>query len=352
MNSILLKYRLLPVISLIVLIASSDCAIAAVDMFLNIANISGESTDQAHSKAIDVISWSFGMGQGSNTTTAPSPFKVQDIRISKYIDSASPLLAKACITGEVIPSADLTIRSSSTQIEYLKIFLSNVVITSLSSGGGSSQDRLSELVTLNFEQYRIEYTKQNPDGTTGQVIPASYNIKTGSILDVLLKVALAGTGSGSVNSITQGVSFSCMPDVCPPQGFPYNTSLTLAATPSRISISTGWAGACTIVNENCQVMLNADKNVSATFVLADKARIGATGYESFAAAYDSTSGAVTTILLLTDILPLSTLIDKILVLEGGYNADFSRSTTDYTTLQGRLTIHKNGTLTADRIIVR
>jgi hypothetical protein len=129
--------------------------------------------------------------------------------------------------------------------------------------------------------------------------------------------------------------------------------MTLSAAPSLLSFFTGWPDACTVINGNCQVTLDADKDINSIFELADKARIGSPpGYKSFAEAYDAASGESTTIMLLEDTLTLGTTINKVLVLEGGYNTDFSRSTNGYTTLKGKLSILGNGKVTADRIIVK
>jgi type VI protein secretion system component Hcp len=57
----------------------------AVDMFLKIDGVTGEAKDKVHGKEIDVLSWSWGMGnhgsahvlggagQGKNQITAPNP---------------------------------------------------------------------------------------------------------------------------------------------------------------------------------------------------------------------------------------------------------------------------------------
>ncbi|HYZ71955.1 MAG TPA: type VI secretion system tube protein Hcp, partial [Chthoniobacterales bacterium] len=68
----------------------------AVDMFLKINGVDGESKDKAHSKQIDVLAWSWGL---SNTGSAhvgggagSGKVNVQDISITKWVDSASPKL--------------------------------------------------------------------------------------------------------------------------------------------------------------------------------------------------------------------------------------------------------------------
>jgi hypothetical protein len=56
-------------------------------------------------------------------------------------------------------------------------------------------------------------------------------------------------------------------------------------------------------------------------------------------------------MLLEDILPVSTVINKPLTLMGGYLPNFNRSTSGNTTLQGILAIG-SGSLLVDRVVVK
>ncbi|MBV5337125.1 MAG: hypothetical protein J0653_03905, partial [Deltaproteobacteria bacterium] len=73
----------------------------------------------------------------------------------------------------------------------------------------------------------------------------------------------------------------------------------------------GWSGVCTNSTGDCSVTMSADSSVTATFTLASKAKIGSTGYDSFADAYAAASAIDTTLVyLLEDTLSLSTVINK------------------------------------------
>ena len=80
--------------------------------------------------------------------------------------------------------------------------------------------------------------------------------------------------------------------------------------------------------------------------------IGTTEYTSFADAYTAASSTTATpIMLLEDVLPISTAIGKSLTLQGGHLPKFTRSATGYTTLQGPLII-RSGSLIVDRVAVK
>jgi type VI secretion system secreted protein Hcp len=145
-------------------------AMAAVDMFLKMTLIKGESKDAVHKDEMDVLAWSWGESSGTARTgkgVLPAAC-IQDLSLTKYIDSASPQLIMNGVTGVVTPEAVLTMRKATGdggQIEFLILKMSNVIVSSYSTGGSGGEDRLTENVALHFEAMRGEYRRQKPDGT-------------------------------------------------------------------------------------------------------------------------------------------------------------------------------------------
>lgn len=144
----------------------------AVDMFIKIGDVEGESIDAKHAKAIDVLAWSWGMSQSGTTHTGAGggagKVNVQDLSITKYIDSATHALMGACCDGTHYKEAKLTVRKAGKEaLEYIKLTMKEVIVTSVSAGGSGGEDRLTENVTLNFATFKIEYTPQKPDGSGG-----------------------------------------------------------------------------------------------------------------------------------------------------------------------------------------
>src|ERR1043166_6947293 len=110
----------------------------AVDMFIKIGSLKGESKDSAHKEEIDVLSWTWGvtqagyshMGGGGGT----GKVSVQDLSLTKYVDKASPDLMLACCNGKHFPEAKLTVRKAGENpLEYLKIKFTEVLITAVRS---------------------------------------------------------------------------------------------------------------------------------------------------------------------------------------------------------------------------
>ena len=144
----------------------------AVDMFLKIDGVNGEARDKVHGKEIDVLSWSWGMDNNGSAHVLGGAgcgkVDVQDLSFSKYVDSASPKLMKACCSGAHFANALLTVRKAGgTPVEYIKIKMEEVFISSVSTGGSGGEDRLTENVSLNFAKVHLDYTPQNEKGAPG-----------------------------------------------------------------------------------------------------------------------------------------------------------------------------------------
>src|SRR5262245_62276481 len=112
----------------------------AVDMFLRIGTLKGESRDTTHKEKIDILAWSWGMSNSGSAHVGggagAGKVNVQDLSLTKFIDKSSPDLMLACCNGKHFPEATLIVRKAGEKpLEYLKIKLSEVLITSVSTGG-------------------------------------------------------------------------------------------------------------------------------------------------------------------------------------------------------------------------
>jgi type VI secretion system secreted protein Hcp len=153
----------------------------AVDMFIKIGDIKGESTDDKHKNEIDVLSWSWGASQSGTSGIGggggAGKVQIQDLTLTKYIDKASPTLFRMCCDGTHIPTAVLTVRKAGgSALEYLKISLDTALVTSISTGGSGGQDRLTENITLNFAKIKVEYTPQTAKGAGDAAVTGGWDI--------------------------------------------------------------------------------------------------------------------------------------------------------------------------------
>jgi type VI secretion system secreted protein Hcp len=153
----------------------------AVDMFFKIGDLKGESVDDKHKGEIDVLAWSWGLSQSGTTHMATGggagKVNVQDISFTKYVDKSSPNLIQYCCNGKHFADALLTVRKAGENpLEYLKITIKDPMIAAVTTGGSGGEDRLTENVTLNFAEFKVEYTPQKKDGTGDAAVTVGWNI--------------------------------------------------------------------------------------------------------------------------------------------------------------------------------
>lgn len=152
---------------------------AAVDYFLKIDGIEGESQDKSHKNEIQLQSWSwgetnagsmsFGGGGGSGKVS------MQDFHFVMSANKATPKLVLACASGEHIKSAILTCRKAGKeQQEFLKYTFTDILISSYQTSGSDSP---VEQVSFNFTKIQVDYKEQKADGTLAGALTKWYDLK-------------------------------------------------------------------------------------------------------------------------------------------------------------------------------
>ena len=154
----------------------------AVDMFLKIDGCDGESADDSHPDEIDVLAFSWGMTQSGSMHLAggggSGKVSVQDCSITKYLDKASTVLMQKCCSGKHFTKAVLICRKAGdTPIEYMKVTMEEVLVSSVSEGGGGGEDKQTENISLNFAKVKVEYTPQKSDGSAGAASELGWDIR-------------------------------------------------------------------------------------------------------------------------------------------------------------------------------
>jgi type VI secretion system secreted protein Hcp len=152
----------------------------AVDVFLKIEGVDGESQDSKHKDQMDIYSYSWGLSQ-SGTMHAQGgggagKANFQDMSISMPISKASAVLALACATGKHFPEAKLTCRKAGdAQYDYLTYTMTDVIISSYQTGGSSEVP--VDSVSLNFAKIVSEYFQQDAKGEVSKAATFGYDIK-------------------------------------------------------------------------------------------------------------------------------------------------------------------------------
>jgi type VI secretion system secreted protein Hcp len=154
---------------------------AALDIFLDIPEIPGESVDSVHTNQVDVLAWAWGMSNSGTThlgtNAGAGKVSFQNLNLTKYVDKASPRLMLHCANGDHLTNVTLYVRKVTVNpIEYIKIELTDVLVAGVSTGGYEGEDRLTENVALNFANVKSKYVPTKSDGSADTAFLFSWDI--------------------------------------------------------------------------------------------------------------------------------------------------------------------------------
>jgi len=152
----------------------------AVDMFLKIDGIDGESQDASMKGQIHIESFSFGVEQvgtaDSGGGLGAGKAKFEDFEFTMPTQKASPKIFVACATGKHIPSATLSIRKAGgSQEVFLKHKFTSLLISSFRTANGDPQP--TDTIKFNFVKLDTEYKEQNETGALTGPYKGHFDLK-------------------------------------------------------------------------------------------------------------------------------------------------------------------------------
>lgn len=142
----------------------------ALDAFLKVSTITGESTDDKHKDWIEVLSWSFGDSHPATGTRSTGGARTaertnfQDFKVVMRTSKASPKLFLSSAKGEHIPEVKLEVcKSSGDKSKFLEIKLSDAIVSSFvnlgNSAPGTADVYPTEEIMFNFGKIEVTYTE-------------------------------------------------------------------------------------------------------------------------------------------------------------------------------------------------
>jgi len=156
---------------------------AAVDYFLKIDGIDGESVDDKHAGAIEPLSFSWGLSQAASFATGggagAGKVQFQDFHFTSNTSKASPKLMLACASGVHIKKAELFCRKAGGDgpgVEFIKLSFEDVLISSYQNGGHGNESP-TESISFAFAKIEFAFAPQRADGGLGAAVTAGWNVK-------------------------------------------------------------------------------------------------------------------------------------------------------------------------------
>lgn len=148
----------------------------AVDVFMKIDGISGESSDLQYKDWIEVLSlnWEVTRPLDQASGKVIHVLKSSPFGIIKVVDKATPQIFKAVTSHEDIEEIQLALcRAGKERVKYLGYVFKDCLITkaALQMGNNSGESLPTEDIRFRFASVEITYFQQKRDtgGSAGQI---------------------------------------------------------------------------------------------------------------------------------------------------------------------------------------
>jgi type VI secretion system secreted protein Hcp len=156
----------------------------AVDFYLKLDSIDGESADADHKDEIQLLSFSWGGSQVTSVAgtggSGAGKADLADLSIMKNMDKASAPIFKALLSGTHIKTGVLSaVKTGAGGKPFLKITFEELFITSQQIS--ASSEIPSEGVSFSYNKIKVEYSTQNEDGILTATGAVNYDLKANKV---------------------------------------------------------------------------------------------------------------------------------------------------------------------------
>lgn len=152
----------------------------AVDYFLKLDGIEGESQDEKFKNTVQLLSWSWG---GSNVSSVSGTggsgagkVDLSDFSVMANFDKSTPKFFKSITKGTHIATGTLSaVKSGAEGKPYLKVDFKELFVSGLQISASSEVPSVS--ISFSYNEIKIDYSMQNEQGNLVSTGPITFNLK-------------------------------------------------------------------------------------------------------------------------------------------------------------------------------
>lgn len=157
----------------------------AMEAFLLIDSLKGESQAKDMTNYMNLLSFSFGASNSSNFSSASgggakAKGELSHFSVMKYSEQASATLLQNCLSGEHFKSAKVMLRKSTGkggQAPYIEYDFEHVIVSSIQWSGSAGGDEVpTESLSLAFDKVTVTYHNQDVTGKTTKGAQAFWSV--------------------------------------------------------------------------------------------------------------------------------------------------------------------------------
>lgn len=161
----------------------------AIDLYVQIDGIKGESNDDKHQGWIEALHLDWGVVQPRSATASTAGghtaerAEFEELTFLKHADRSSPILMQTCVMGRTLPKVKIEFFRADGQgirVKYFDIVLENVLIGHVSAAIQPG-DIMAESVGLKYSKIRCTYSLQKIGGGAAGNTAGGWDLATNRI---------------------------------------------------------------------------------------------------------------------------------------------------------------------------
>ncbi|MBP2168623.1 type VI secretion system secreted protein Hcp [Erwinia toletana] len=149
------------------------------DIYMKIQGIEGESQDANHKGWITISSFEWSANQPVNSQGGTiGRVEYQDLHVQTMVDKATPAIMRYMSNGKPIEKVEIsTCHANDGQVEYLRITLQDVLITSAYYHGSGHGSKVA--ISYKFRAGKVgqQYWEMTASGARGTESASGWDIK-------------------------------------------------------------------------------------------------------------------------------------------------------------------------------
>lgn len=165
--------------------------VAAFNAWLSIPGVQGEAIKRGHENWIQVLTYGWAVEAGAPAATAratPGRPTLGPVRVTKFLDRASPILAHAAAAGTIYPEAQLVfygaVGTSAPPLGVIRMTDVRVAGVTVESDPTAANARPTEMLSLSYGAITWSYNEiAMPQGTIRRTISTGWNVARNSTLE-------------------------------------------------------------------------------------------------------------------------------------------------------------------------
>lgn len=161
----------------------------AIDVYLQLEGIKGESADSQHAGWIEcsMVDWMVSQPKSATSSSAgghtAERCEHSALALRKLSDLATPILLQYCSMGKTIPAGRLEFFRADglgERVKYFEVEMTHVLVGEVAPEVHQGAT-MSEHVSLNFSKVKWRYTQQKVGGGVKGLIAGGWNLATNRI---------------------------------------------------------------------------------------------------------------------------------------------------------------------------